>query len=308
MNIFTNNSKLYLPGNTYLLSVLEIALGTRAKVRMLCALAAASHPLTRNELARAAGSGMRSTYEQVEELVAIGVLREVGDGPVRLALDEQFPLHADLRNLLLMDKDLLRTAGDILEAVDRICGDSYYIGAFTAARARITPIDYDPPIYIVNLLDSRWARLAPRLRALGKLDNVLVGEKRLEQTGEVSLLLWPCPEIPSDAVRGNVQGAGVWLCSVERGVVECLARKTPFSEYGAYLAILQNRIAGALDLGMLQELAAGEGALPRLLAVAEALDRATGKNLFGLRGRQKRDAWRTVDEKEIRNAVNTVMG
>jgi hypothetical protein len=272
---------------------------------MLCALAVASHPLTRNELARAAGSGIRSTYEQVEELVALGVLREVG---VRLALDEQSPLHVDLRNLLLVDKDLMRTAGEILAAVERICGDSYYIGAFTAARARITPIDYDPPIYIVNLLDSGMKRRVPRLRALGRLDNVTVGEKMPEKPRDISILLRPCPRIPPDVVRGKIQGTDVWLCSVERGIVECLDWDSPFSEYGAYLVLLQNRMERVLDLKRLLEIAEKEGALTRLVAAMEALDRAAGKKLFGFGGRHGRAAKRNVDEKQARDAVNTVMG
>jgi hypothetical protein len=288
--------------------MLEAVLGTRAKVRMLRALATAGHPLTRHELARAARSGMRSTYEQVEELLALGVVREVAGPRTRVELDPEFPLHDELRGLLLSEGDLLGTAGDILAAVDRICGDGYYIGAFTAARARITPVDYDPPFYLVNVLEAGWARLCPRLRALGRLDNVRVGEDGTDGTGDVTLILASCSKIPSDAARTQVRGADVWLCSAERGIVECLARKTPFSEYGAYLALLQNRVDGVLDVKRLCNLANEENVLPRLLAVTAALDRAAGKTLFGLGKIIARGEKGAVNEKEIQNAVNTVMG
>ena len=288
--------------------MLEAVLGTRAKVRMLRALATAGAPLTRHELALAARSGMRSTYEQVEELLALGVVRELPGPRTRVELESEFPLHDELRGLLLAEGDLLSTVGDILSAVDRICGDGYYIGAFTAARATITPVDYDPPFYLVNVLEAGWARLSPRLRALGRLDNIRVGEKGTDGTGDVTLVLARCQKIPPDAARTRVQGADVWLCSVERGIVECLARKTPFSDYGTYLALLQNRLDGALDTKRLCDTAREENVLQKLLAVAAALDRAAGKRLFGLGGRKSRAEGGAVNEKEIRNAVNTVMG
>jgi hypothetical protein len=62
----------------YLL-MLELLLGTKTKVRLLIVLAASGYPMTRNELARITRSGIRSTYEQIEELIAIGVLKEIED-------------------------------------------------------------------------------------------------------------------------------------------------------------------------------------------------------------------------------------
>ncbi len=288
--------------------MLELILGTRTKIKLLQALAQSSRSMTRNELVKMTGSGLRSTYEQVEELIGLGVLKETVNGRIRVALDPEFPLHDKLRDLLLSGTDYLRTPQDVLAAVDRICGDKYYLGSFTAARRKINPVDYDPPVYAVNILKDHYKHLYPRLRVLGKIANIKVYEKNMDEAGDVTIITYACNNIPPDIVRTDFLGIEVWVASVERGIIECLVRKTPFTLYGAYLALLQNRLDNVLDIAYFKKLAQEEGLLSLILAVMKKFNEIRGKRLFEVTGKEQTMAHGWVDEKEIRHAINTVMG
>lgn len=288
--------------------MLELIFGTRTKIRLLQALAVSDRPMTRNELANITHSGLRSTYEQVEELIALGLLKEIVNVRNRVALDPEFPLYESMRDLLLLSAEYLRTSQDILAAVDRICGDNYYIGAFTAARQKISPVDYDPPIYVVNILNDQYKRLYPRIKALGRLANIKVYEKSIGEAGDITIILRICESIPPDIIRNDFLGADVWMASIERGIIECLTMETPFTLYGVYLSLLQNRLDNALDIVYLKRLAEEEGILPLVLAIMSKFNDFMGKELFELTSEEKEIAKGRVDEKEIKHAVNTVMG
>ncbi|MDO8728166.1 MAG: hypothetical protein Q7J35_19095 [Candidatus Methanoperedens sp.] len=290
--------------------MLELLLGTRTKVRLLKVLAASGNPLTRNELARTTHSGTRSTYEQIEELIAIGVLKEIENGRSRLALDPEFPYYESIRDLFLSGMDYPGIPQDVLKLIDRICGDNYYIGAFTAARQRITPVDYDPQIYMVHILKKRYPELSPRVMVLGKLSGVRVYDQT-GQAGEMTIIANACENIPPDVKRIDYLNAEIWMASVERGIIECLTGKTPFILYGAYLALLQNRLDNVMDLEYFRKLAIEENCLPRVLAVMSEFNEVSGKEIFPMTEKERsitRKAMATVDKKEIKHAINTVMG
>jgi hypothetical protein len=288
--------------------MLELIFGTRTKIKLLQALAASGRPMTRNELAGKTHSGMRSTYEQVEELIALGVLKETVNGRSKVAIDPEFPLYESMRDLLLLGAEYLCTPQDVLAAVHRICGDNYYIGAFTAARQRITPVDYDPPIYLVNILKEHYKRLCPRIKALGKLANIKVYEKNMGEAGDITIITRACESIPPDIIRTDFLGAEVWIASIERGIIECLTGITPFTSYGVYLSLLQNRLDNALDIVYFKKLAEEEEVLPLVFAIMSKFNDFMGKNFFELTLEEKENARGRVDEKEIKHAVNTVMG
>jgi hypothetical protein len=288
--------------------MLELIFGTRTKIKLLHALAVSDRPMTRNELANITHSGLRSTYEQVEELIALGVLKETVNVRNRVALDPEFPLYESMRDLLLLSAEYLRTSQDVLAAVDRICGDNYYIGAFTAARQKISPVDYDPPVYLVNILKGHYKRLYPRLKTLGKLANIKVYDKSMGEAGDVTIILCECESIPPDIIRTDFLGAEVWMASVERGIIECLTDETSFTLYGIYLSLLQNRLDNAVDIVNLKRLAEEEGVLPLVFAIMSKFNEVMGKDLFELTSEEKKNAKCKVDEKEIKHAVNTVMG
>lgn len=288
--------------------MLELIFGTRTKIKLLNALVQSHKPMTRNELAKITSSGLRSTYEQVEELIALGVLKETVNGRSRVALDPEFPLHENLSDLLLLSGEYLRTPQDVLAAVDRICGDNYYLGSFTAARQKITPIDYDPPIYAVNILREQYKRLYPRLRALGKLANIKVYEKSMGEPADITIITYACESIPPDVIRADFLSVEVWIASEERGIIECLTKETPFTLYGAYLVLLQNTLDNVLDIAYLKKLAEEEWSLPLVLAVMSKFNEIAGKKLFELTEEEHRLAQGWVDEKEIRHVINTVMG
>lgn len=263
--------------------------------------------MSRNELARATGSGIRSTYEQVEELIALGALKEIGR---KVAMEPEFPFYDSIRDLLLSSRDYPGTVGDVLRLVDRSCDDSYYIGAFTAARQAITPTDYDPSIYAVRILGKFYRRLCPRIKALGKLSGVRVYENAIgEETGDVATLVVAAREsIPPDVKRTGFLNTEVWMASVERGLIECLVGDTPFAVYGAYLALLLNAVDGTIDLPYFKKLASEGNCLPKVLSILREFNEASGKTIFELTETEKKMARRVADKKEIRHAINTVIG
>ncbi|HEY9204561.1 MAG TPA: hypothetical protein VIO58_01470 [Candidatus Methanoperedens sp.] len=290
--------------------MLELIFGTKTKVRLLQVLAASGTPMTRNELARITHSGTRSTYEQIEELIAMGVLIETENGRSRVALDPEFPFYDSIRDLLLSGRDYPGTPGNVLKLVDRICGTNYYLGAFTAARQGITPVDYDPPIYMVSILKKKYRRLYPRVSALGRLPGIRVYEKTGD-VGDITIVTNACDSIPPDIKRIDFLNAAVWIASVERGIIECLVKETPFTIYGTYLALLQNRLDNVIDVTYFRKLAAEENCLPLVLAVMSGFNDISGKEIFELTGEEKRTAGKArgmVDIKEIKHAINTVMG
>jgi len=290
--------------------MLELIFGTRTKVRLLQILAASGIPMTRNELARITHSGIRSTYTQIEELIAIGALMETENGRSRVALDPEFPFYDSIHDLLLSSRDYPGTQQDVLKLVDRICGNNYYLGAFTAARQSITPIDYDPPIYMVNILKKQYRRLYPRVRALGKLPNINVYE-RTGEAGEITIIANACESIPPDVKRVDFFNIAMWVASVERGIIECLTEETPFILYGTYLALLQNKLDNVIDPSYFRKLAGEENCLPLVLAVMSEFNEVSGKEIFELTEEEKRMAGKAkgmIDEKEIKHAINTVMG
>lgn len=288
--------------------MLELIFGTKTKIKLLQVLAASDRPMTRNELANITHSGLRSTYEQVEELIALGVLKEIANRRSRVVLDPEFPLHESMRGLLLLAREYLRSPQDILAAVDRICGDNYYLGAFTAGRQKISPVDYDPPIYVVNILNGHYKRLCTRLKALGKLANIKVYEKNMGEAGDVTIIIRVCKSIPPDVIRTDFLGVEVWIASIERGIIECLTGETPFTLYGIYLSLLQNRLDNVIDLVYFKKLAKEENALPKVLAAMSKFNEVMGKELFELTSEEKKIARIRVDEKDIKHAVNTVIG
>lgn len=290
--------------------MLELLLGTRTKVRLLKVLAASGNPMTRNELARKTRSGIKSTYEQIEELIAIGVLKEIENGRSKVALDPEFPFYDSIRDLFISGRDYPGIPQGVLKLVDRICGDNYYLGAFTAARQRITPIDYDPQIYIVNILKKCYPELTPRVMALGKLSGVR-GYEKMGEAGEMTIIANACEKIPPDVKRIDYLNLDVWMASVERGIIECLTGKTPFIQYGTYLAMLQNRLDNVIDLEYLRKLAIEENSLPLVLSVMSEFNEVSGKEIFPLTEEEMsmtRKAMTKVDKKDIKHAVNTVMG
>ncbi|GFO96372.1 hypothetical protein ig2599ANME_0560 [groundwater metagenome] len=290
--------------------MLELVFGTRTKVRLLQVLAASGNPLTRNELAQITHSGIRSTYGQVEDLIAIGVIKEIENRRTRLTLDPEFPYYDSLRDLLLSSKDYPGTSQDVLRLVDRICGDNYYLGAFTAARQSITPVDYDPPLYVINILRKNYIRLYPRVSALGKLPDIRVYENA-GGAGDITIIANACESIPPDVKKVDFLNAGVWMASVERGIIECLTVKTPFTLYGVYLALLQNRLDNVIDPAYFRRLAGEENCLPLILAVMSEFNKVSGKDIFELTRDEKRIGRRAkgmVNGKEIKRAINTVIG
>lgn len=271
------------------MTLLEILFGTRTKIKIIAALVRSKNPRSRHELVKECGS-TQGVYEQVEELIGVGALKEEGG---RISLNPEFPLYDDVSNLFVMGEIYLRDLKSVLDRIGELLGDEYYVGGFLAARQSIVPIDYDTDAVMLNVLglDDRIKR---RLHALSRASGF-------------RLIVKPAERIPEDVVKQSIYGSDIWIAGVERGVVEALAGND-CTTYGAYLVLLQNLSEGALLKEKLLEVAHEYAMESEVLSILNAINCEAGRDLVPLSGDEKMKAKRLANITEIRNAINTVFG
>ncbi len=275
--------------------------GTKTKVKLIQILAGSHIPRTRRELARIANTGMKSTYTQIEELVGLGVVRYIDNGlRKRVELNPEFPLYDSILDIILASKTFEFGLPEILRRIDDICGDDYYIGHFIAAKNLITPIDYDSPVVVVNILKDVYDR---HMKRLGGLKDISPQSK---------LVFSETSNMPVDIYRGEVLGVEIWLASIERGAVECLADETRnITTYGSYLILVQNAIDGTMDIKRLKKIASESHMRSRLLAIMYKFNVLTDQELFPLTANEKnigKKNVKLVDLWAAKNVLNTIWG
>jgi len=280
--------------------MLELIFGTKTKAKILGELAQSNKERTRKELVELTGCGVRSVYGQVEDLITLEVLRQEKKGRNKLTLNPEFPLYLDIKNIALAAIDYKKgLMKNILGVIDGIFGDNYYVGFFTAASRRITPIDYNPEIYVINVLKDVCEEGVRKLKVFDKLPEIDVNR---ENDGMIKIHSLECKSIPDDVIRDEIQGNEVWICSIERGIVECFTdRGTYFSRYGCCLSLLQNSIDHVIDEKILLSIAEEEGIKDRMIELMGSFNYLLGRNLFGVKPRK-------MHIKEVREAVNTISG
>jgi len=280
--------------------MLELIFGTRTKARILEELARSDKERTRKELVELTGCGVRSVYDQVEDLIALGVITEEKKGWNKLLLNPEFPLYPDIKGIALAAIDYKKgLIKNILSLMDKVLGDNYYVGFFTAASRRITPIDYNPEIHVINILEDRYTEGLRRLKVFDKLSEIDVNK---EGGGIIKIFVLKCKAIPEDVVRDEIQGNKVWICSIERGIVECFTdRNIYFSRYGCCLSLLQNSMEGIIDEKILLDIAEEKGIKDRMIGIMGSFNHLLGRNLYNVKPKRRRI-------KEVREAVNTILG
>lgn len=278
--------------------MLELIFGTKTKTRILAELSTSGTAKTRNELVKQTGCGIRGVYEQIDELLTLNVLKETKNGSRKIQLNPEHPLHQDIKNinLLALDykKDILK---NILGTVDSILKDEYYLGFYTAARKKITPIDYDPQIYTLKILNKEYDKAIKKLKIFNGLKEIGV-----QKDGLIQIIPLKCKQIPKDVVREELFNNEIWICSIERGIVECFTKENKyFSRYGSCLVLLQNKMEDTLNEKLLVEIAQEEDIKDELIKTMGYFNYLLKKRLFNAEPKK-------TPLKEVSQAVNTVIG
>ena len=118
-------------------------------------------------------------------------------------------------------RGIYQNSQDVLAAVDRICGDNCYIGAFTAARQKINPVDYDPPVYEkLTLIARKTGRCAKELLMSSANTVMAFGDRAHEAQGFASMVCrggkalikdW---EIGCEKTAGKIMKLQVWSSTI----------------------------------------------------------------------------------------------
>ncbi|MEA1925326.1 MAG: hypothetical protein U9M95_05590 [Candidatus Altiarchaeota archaeon] len=278
--------------------MLELIYGTKTKTRILEELSASGAAKTRNELVKQTGCGIKGVYEQTDELITLRVLKETKNKPRKFELNPQHPLYQDIKNISLQAIDYKKNIiKNILSIVDSILGDDYYLGFYTAARKKITPIDYDPQIYTLKILNKEYEKAKKKLMVFNR-----VREIGVQKEGSIQIIPLKCNSIPKDVIREEILNNKVWICSTERGIIECFTKENKYySRYGTCLALLQNKIEDTLNEKLLIEIAEDEEVKDRLIEVMGCFNYLLKKRLFNAEPEK-------APIREVRQAINTVIG
>jgi hypothetical protein len=270
-------------------------LGNTTRVRILRYLVDNTTPITRHGLAKAVGAGNGPIYEQVLGFRALGIVREF-EG--KISLDPNFPFIEELRDRVQRVGMYLQDLDEVLDRIDALLGDDYYVTGYLAARQHGTAIDYD-------------------------LDSILIAFTGKEREGETTRLLaalssatpikmtWLCVEdIPKEITRRHIFGSDIWIASLERGILDSLAQRDfPIS---ADLAILlQNLLDGNIDKVRLKAVAEELGIWGKVCLLIQTFNKGAGRVLLPLTAEERDLARKATDptlSENARSALNSVLG
>ena len=268
---------------------LQQLLGTNTKIRIFQVLFIEPEGLSRHALSKEVGTGIGPLYEQVDQLIALGAIREEKE---RIIMDDGFPFHDTLMDLVLNTADHLDDQGKVLEILDRINGDGYYLTGYTGACQNGPPIDYDRPSIMIAVLDLD-TRKRRKMRSISECSDVDIRWFKTEM-------------IPDDVRRDTVSGAEIWLASLERSMVDCHAMEE-CEPYPIVLLLIQNMVDGSVDIEKLMRIAREEGCSGFFEKVLIELSNGKLKIPKGLLVRMKAGPDKNI-ERAVKNAWNTVMG
>lgn len=272
--------------------LLETIFGTKTKIRIITALASADEPKTRNQIVQECGGSVQGIYEQIEELIGAGIIKEENN---KVSLDKDFPFYDDITNLILVTKSYLTDMKSVLSRIDEILSDGYYMGGFWGARQKIIPIDYETKSLRINILALN-KKIKKRLIALSSIS-------------ELNFILKNIEKMPKDVICAELFGAEIWVASIERGIIESLQFED-CSAYGAYLVMIQNLIDRTVEKEKLMEISKEYGLHEKILAALQAINKIAGRNIVPLTPDEEKIAKRPskTEMKAIKDAINTVIG
>ncbi|HHD15292.1 MAG TPA: hypothetical protein ENK47_01125 [Euryarchaeota archaeon] len=238
-------------------SFIEQLLGTRTKIRILKVLITDNGHLSRNRLVGLTRTGIRSVYEQTDQLIALGALKET-EG--KISIDQDFPYLDQLRDLLFLSEDYMNNIQTVLRSIDRILGIDYYITGYASACQNGMPIDVDERSILVMVKEHN-KRKERMLQTIKDCTNLKVGWR-------------PTNIIPEDVKRETLFGVEVWISSVERGMVDSI-KLDECDHYPIFLLLVQNIVNGSIDLQKIMEYAEDQDMDhifgPAILAISDRL-------------------------------------
>ncbi len=240
-----------------MLGFIEHLLGTKTKIRIVGTMIKEGNNLSRNHLAESVGTGKGPVYEQVDQLIALGALKEV-DG--KISLDQDFPYLDQLRDLLFLSEDHMNNIQTVLRSIDRILGIDYYITGYASSCQNGMPIDVDERSILVMIKEQN-TRKERMLQTIKDCTDLKVGWR-------------PTNIIPEDVKRDTLFGVKVWISSVERGMVDSI-KLDECGHYPIFLLLVQNILNRSIDLHKIMEYAEDQDIDhifgPAILAISDRL-------------------------------------
>lgn len=276
-------------------SYLTQLLGTATKVKIFEQLCMDPTPLTKHALSKQISNSIGPIYEQVDQLIALGALKEVNRG---IMLDGSYPFYDDIVSIVTstahyMDMRIL------LDRIDSLLKSGYYITGYLAARQNGPPVDHEQDSALVAVLNptSRYSNYLMTISAVSPTD-----------------LKWHgIDTVPNDITRQDVYGSTIWIASLERGLIDCVVHQD-CSTYVIALLLLQNIMDRTVDTPRLLQMASGYGVGEILIMFMSEFNRIAEDDLVSLEATAVSEARKRLDSHQLsdiidaaENAFNTLM-
>lgn len=290
--------------------------------------------LSANELSKKTNLSVPTVSKVLDALIALRLVEVVKQNKIK-----EYVRIADIHTLLPLIEEIIDISEryesyleeKILEHINEVLGEHYYLGMFWAAFQGIDPIDYNPRIFVIYTKKPKW------ILALNDLKNIYVAtDKKWKPTlkKKISFGVIHNDVLPFDISTETILDTKMQVTSVERGIAQCFSDRNVFyPPYAAALALVQNLETGRISERRLAEVALEEKVLPIIKAVLFYVEQRVGKKFFtnltadvaSIKTPLKRKAdfsWGTdpssaykvdmnivqIDEKEIDSAITTVFG
>ncbi len=270
-------------------------LGTTTKARILEHLIMEPIPITRHAISKNISAGTGPTYEQIDQLIALGVLREINE---KIELDTTFPFYDNIANLVVSTSNYIDDHRILLERINTLFGNDYYITGYIAACQNGPPIDHDQKSALAAVLslnqNTHWINY---LQALSEVTNI-------------KLKWFNVKTIPNDVKREKILGSNIWLASVERGIVDCVVHHD-CDLYPTILLLLQNMSEKNIDGEKLKNMAKINGRYEFFLSVILEINTIMDEELIQLSNSETKIAEKNQKSEildTVKKAHNTLMG
>ena len=269
--------------------------GNRTRVRILRYLVNNTTPITRHALALEIGAGNGPIYEQVLAFRALGIVREEGG---KIALDPGFVFKEELRDLVQGVGMYLQDLDDVLERIDAILGNEYYITGYLAARQHGTAIDYDDDSILVAFFGKEKEGQTTRLLAA------------LSAATPIKITWMSVENIPKEITRKHIFGSDIWIASVERGILDSI-KQHDFPVSANLSILLQNLLEGNINKERFKTIAEELGVWDKICLLIRTFSKGAKRVLLPLTAQERSLAGKTVDNALLENAksaLNSVLG
>jgi len=151
-------------------SFLTQLLGTTTKVRIIEKLVIEPGMCSRHELYKKILGGIGPTYQQIDQLIALGIVKETKG---KIELDPTFPFYDDIANLIISTTEYLNDHRILLDRINILFGTEYYITGYIAACQNGPPIDHEQNSVLIAILNldqnNRWSNY---LKTLAEVSSI----------------------------------------------------------------------------------------------------------------------------------------